>query len=48
MHHDLYCEVCDRDASEQCVLARWRDMTVCTECLCAHAARVAEGLCEDA
>jgi hypothetical protein len=29
----LYCEVCDRDASDTAVIARWRDGNVCTDCL---------------
>lgn len=30
---EFYCEVCDRDASDTVVLARWYDCDVCTECL---------------
>lgn len=29
----LWCEVCDRDASDTVVIARWHDCNVCTDCL---------------
>jgi len=30
---ELICDVCDRDASDTVVLARWHALNVCTECL---------------
>jgi hypothetical protein len=30
---ELFCDVCDRDASETVVLADWHGCQVCTDCL---------------
>jgi hypothetical protein len=48
MPEDLFCSICDRDASDQCVIARWHDQNVCTDCLAHHDAIVAAEAAEDA
>jgi len=42
----LYCELCNRDASDQCIIARWHDQNICLDGLASHDAIVAEGLGE--
>ena len=40
----LYCEICDEDSSATCVMARWHDMNVCTDCLETREELIAAGL----
>jgi hypothetical protein len=47
MTQELYCEVCDRDASDTVIIARWHDMHICTDCLQHHDQMVADDFCED-
>jgi hypothetical protein len=47
MAEDLYCDICDRDASDQVIIARWRDLHVCTDCLEHRAEMCRHGYVDD-
>ena len=47
MSETLYCEVCDRDAIDTVILARWHEANVCLDCLHHHHELEAEGWFED-
>jgi hypothetical protein len=47
MIEEFYCDVCNRDSSDQVIIARWRDQNVCTDCLAHHDEMEQEGFFEE-